>query len=426
MWLQMTYANYLFKYASDVLLIPYGTVGRILALARLWDGFTDVATGYLSDRTHTRAGRRRPWLLASALPIGVATFLVWNPPAGLSGAALILWMYVAVGIWETITAAYLVPYMALGAEVTMDHHDRTRVAAYRQIGAVVGHASVAGCLWLLAHSSAPRALALPMFGIGAAIAVALMLVGPLVVRERPEHLELRARHPLRSLLGVLRNPYLLWLVAIYFFDIVSFAALGQIAPFFTQYVVGNAGLFAILWLVLQVGSSVGTPLLARLSRRLGKPRVWAVGLALQALGYGATWWAGPGDGLWVIACIAVAGIGSAGSQVVGMSLFADAVDYDEYLSGERREGLHYAGITLSRKISVAALSLLLGLSLEGLDFRPNAEQSAEALRGLRALFAGLPVAACLVAIALVLPYGLTEREHARIRAATLARRATGS
>ncbi len=413
---QMSFTNYFYKYAVDVLLIGPAVVAAILSLTRLWDAVSDPLAGHLSDRTSTRAGRRRPWLLGSTIPVALTTFMMWNPPASLDPQMLVIWIAVAVTLWETAMTTFYVPYMALGAEVSMNHHDRTRVAGYRHVLGAVGQLSVIGGVYLITHSETPRDTTFELFSVGAVVAALLMFAGIWRVRERAEHRDLGSRSFLRSVRNALRNRHLLRLVAIYFFDIAGVASIGLLGPFVAEYVVGQKGLVPWLMLVSLLASYVSTPFTVALSSRFGKRQVWMLVLTLQTLGFALTFLAGEGDALYLLGCAALIGLGATGGHVVGMSLLADAADYDELATGERREGLYYSAINIARKVMFSAMTAVVGPVMHfGLGFRPNEVQTPETLLGLSALFAGMPVAAFLTAIFLLRAYGLTEQEHARIR-----------
>ena len=424
-WFQMFFTNYFLKYSVDVLLIAPATIALILSLTRLWDAVSDPAVGFLSDRTTSAAGRRRPWLLGSAVPVAFVTYTMWNPPLGLEGAMLVLWMAAAVTLWETAMTGFYVPYMALGAEVSMGHHDRTRVAGYRHVFGGMGNLSVIGCVYLITHSTEQRATAQMLFLVGGAAAAASMLLGIWRVREHPEHRRLGARRFMSSVLGSIRNPHLRRLIAIYFFDIAGVAAVGLLGPFVAEYVVGQPGLIPQLMLVFSFASYLSTPFTVFLSRRIGKSRVWISVLALQIAGFVSAFFAGTGDAAYLLGCIFLIGLGSTGGQVVGVSLLADAADFDEHRTGERREGFYYASINIARKVMFSALTLMVGFSMQFLiGFEPNAEQTPETLFGLSALFSGIPAVAFLVAIALLLRFGLTEAAHQHVRSELDARKAS--
>jgi Na+/melibiose symporter-like transporter len=197
--------------------------------------------GFLTDGTRSASGRRRPWILASTLPVALTTFFMWNPPRSLEGDALFWWMFVTIALWETAMTALYVPYIALGSEITMEHHDRTRIAGYRYVLGGIGQASVIASVFLLTNaesSDARRDVAFWLVSAGATVSTLLIAGGILRVRERPEHRERGARRPSRALRDVLRNRHLLRLVVIYFFEISSVAAIGLLLPFICEYVIG--------------------------------------------------------------------------------------------------------------------------------------------------------------------------------------------
>ena len=108
---------YLLKFAADVLLVAPGVMGTLFGLSRLWDAVSDPIAGHLSDRTRSRLGRRRSWLLASALPVAAGFAMIWSPPHSLSGSALAAWVGLGVFVYFTGTTLFSIPHESLGAEL---------------------------------------------------------------------------------------------------------------------------------------------------------------------------------------------------------------------------------------------------------------------------------------------------------------------
>jgi glycoside/pentoside/hexuronide:cation symporter, GPH family len=341
--------------------------------------------------------------------------VIWNPPQSLDASELLIWIFAAVMLWETAMTTFSLPYMGLGSEVTLEHDDRTRIAGYRYLAGGIGSLSVIGCVYLLTHSESPRDLTMWMIPAGCVVCVSLMWIGMWFVKERPDHVALRATKFWHSLGGVLRNPHLLLLLVIYFFEIAGLTTLGLLGGFLAEYVLGDATLFWQLLLAYHLTSYIGTPFVVWLSGFLGKRLVWIIALSMQAAGFAATLLAGPGDGLLVIACLAVVGLGSSASFIVGMSMLGDVTDYDEYVCGERREATHYAAINIARKVSAASLAWLAGIMMTKMNYQANAIQGEAATEGIRFLFAGMPTVASCIAIAALLLFRLNKTEHVRIR-----------
>ena len=115
------------KFATDVLLMAPAVVGMIFAAGRLWDAISDPIVGTWSDRTRTRLGRRRPWMLVGVPLMALTILMTWAPPEALSGGALVAWVAVSLFGFYTAYTIYAVPHQSLGSEFTTDHHDRSRI-----------------------------------------------------------------------------------------------------------------------------------------------------------------------------------------------------------------------------------------------------------------------------------------------------------
>ncbi len=153
------------KFATDHLLLALATVGLIFGLSRVWDALTDPTVGYWSDRTRTRWGRRRPWILASALPLALTSFALWNPPGFLSEQGLVTWVAISLFLLMTAQTTFSIPHASLGAELTTDHHARSRVFGSREMADKVGLFLALGGVMLLENAANPQIAATWMLGV---------------------------------------------------------------------------------------------------------------------------------------------------------------------------------------------------------------------------------------------------------------------
>jgi glycoside/pentoside/hexuronide:cation symporter, GPH family len=124
------FSVFLLLFYNQVVGVPAGLVGSVIAVALVFDALIDPVLGVLSDRTHTRWGRRHPWLYASALPIGLSWLLLWHPPQG-SQSAILGWLLVTAIFTRAAIATNEVPSLAMNPELTPDYHERTAVMRYR-------------------------------------------------------------------------------------------------------------------------------------------------------------------------------------------------------------------------------------------------------------------------------------------------------
>ena len=411
------------KFATDVLLIAPVLVGTLFALGRGWDAISDPIVGAWSDRTRTRLGRRRPWMLA-ALPALALTFaMLWIPPARLAGAALVAWIAVALFGFYTAFTAYIIPHQSLGAELSTDHHDRSRIFGVRHASFLVGMMIAFACMQLVRNAENQRDGAAEV-AVVVIVALLVLLIPPGLVRERAEYQGRGAERPFRALGDVLRNPHARLFLLVHTIEMMGSGVLGILSPYMIEYVLKRPDLIGPLPAVYVVCSAVSIPLWVRLSRRFGKRNTWMVAMVVTGLSFGATFLIGENDVAPMIVLLVFAGAAAGCGGTVGPSILADVIDYDEYLSGERKEGIYSAAWGFTLKASHALVILLVGLVLELSGFRPNVDQTVTADLALRGLYAGLPLTAFLTGAFLFRRFRLDQEEHTRIRS-ELERRAGG-
>jgi GPH family glycoside/pentoside/hexuronide:cation symporter len=413
------------KYATDVLLIAPATIGVLFALGRAWDAFSDPIVGAWSDRTRTRLGRRRPWMLA-ALPALAITFgMIWMPPGQLHGAALVAWSALALFGFYTAFTAYIIPHSSLGAELSQDHHDRSRIFGVRHAAFLAGMMLAFAYMQVVRNAEDQR-LGAAEVSVLVIISMLALLIPPLLVRERAEYQGRGSERPFRALGDVLRNPHGRIFLAVHTIEMTGAAVLGILSPYMIEYVLKRPDLIGPLPAVYVVCSAVTIPIWVRLSRRFGKRNVWMFAMVVTGFAFGGTFLIGENDIAAMVVLLVFAGAASGCGGTVGPSILADVIDYDEYMSGERKEGVYSAAWGFTLKASHALVILLVGVVLEVSGFRPNADQTASADFALRSLYAFMPLTAFLIGALLFSRFRLDQAEHARIRAELERRKGEGN
>jgi len=412
---------YFLKFASDVLLAAPAVIGALIGAGRIWDALSDPLVGHWSDRTRSRLGRRRPWMLG-AIPLLAASFLmVWSPPEALSGGALVAWSALALFGFYTAFTLYTVPHQSLGAELSLDHHERSRVFGAYRAAFVTGMMLAFLAIGAVESADAPREAARRIAETAVVVVSILLLGAPCWLRERREHRGRGAASPFAALADVSRNPHARLLLLAWFVDSLGGGVLGVLSPFVTEYVVERPGAIAYVPAFFVVASILAIPVWIRLSRRHGKRAVWRTALVLSGLGFGGTWFVGPGDVVLLCGLLVVAGIAAGCGGVIGPSLLADAIDWDELASGERKEGAYSAALGFVQKLGIGVVVMLAGWSLQAVGFVPNAAQSVRVRDAIQAMFAFGPLLGGLLAAWVLGRLRLDEAEHARIRASLDAR-----
>jgi GPH family glycoside/pentoside/hexuronide:cation symporter len=192
------------------------------------------------------------------------------------------------------------------------------------------------------------------------------------------------------------------------------ASIGLMVPYIVEYVIPMRDLMVPLLLVYIIPQFALTPLWIVLARRYGKKNLWLLGMLGSAGAFfGLFWLQAPGPLIWIYAFGAglAAGIGA----VVAPAIEADIIDYDEYITHERKEGAYLAVWNLVRKSAGSVTALVTGIALQSAGFEPNVEQTEEAKLAMRAVFGLLPAACYVIGALLFLRFKFNEREHAEIR-----------
>ena len=405
---------YLLKFSTDVLLIAPATIGFLLMVAKFWDAVTDPATGWLSDRTQTPMGRRRPWFLAASLPFGLSTVMLWSPPESLAGLPLSLWMGAAILFFYTAFTVFRVPHMALGAELSRGYHDRTRVFGITQMVEQIAMFGAAGALMLLESSDNPRDLAKSLSLAMGAIATLLILLAAWRLEEREEFQGRGGKRPFAAFRDVLTNPHSRLLIGVFFLEQLGFGTLVALVPYASDYILETPGRTAFYLFSAIASALLSIPLWIRLSLRYGKKEVWVCSLTAKILVFAACFTLSAGDFQFMLVASVLVGFFNGCGSVIGSSLKADVVDWDEARTGERKEGAYFATWNFVQKLAGGVSIWLIGLVLSGTGFVPNEAQGEGARLGILVLCSIVPAAFHLVAVAMLTRFSLDQEEHRKV------------
>ena len=417
---------YLMKFATDVLLIAPAAMGTIFGLSRIWDAISDPIAGYLSDRTSHRSGRRRPWIFVSMLPIGLAYWMLWSPPEALSAAGLTTWMAIGVFGFYSAMTIFIVPHMSLGAELTADYHDRSRIFGIRHIGWTLGSILALAGMTLLIRAEgisteASRDTA-GQLGLGVALFTAVLIgLASIRLRERPEFQGRGAKKPFAAFADVWKNPHARLLLAVTGIENLGGATIGILTLYVSEYIVGSANLAPLFILCYMVPSVAFVPLWIPISRRIGKKRLWLGALVLTACSFGGMFFLDEGDVFQISILALTAGVAAGAGGTIAPSIQADVIDYDEYQTGERKEGAYFSAWNFVFKSAYGVTLMLTGYVLQLSGFEPNVEQTEEVKFALRCLYGAFPFVCYMVGALLVSRFRLDEDAYAHIRAELRAR-----
>jgi GPH family glycoside/pentoside/hexuronide:cation symporter len=275
---------------------------------------------------------------------------------------------------------------------------------------------------LLIASDTPRATARDVALIASLVTVAVMLFCVARTRERPEHLGRGADNPLRAFRDVLGNPHARRLLVVALIEHLGSANITILTPYASHYIIGTPHLTPFYVLCYMV-AAVSTALFwVRLAKRYDKKQLWMFSMMLTGLSFGGMFFCGEGDWLPVALLATLGGIGGGCGGVIAPSIQSDIIDYDEYKTGERKEGAYFAAFSFAFKGSAGLTLMLTGLVLQLSGFEPNVEQTETAKLAIRSLFSLFPLVSLSMGALLLSRFALNREKHAEVRAALDARR----
>lgn len=409
---------------TDVALVPPAVAGAALLVGKVWDTINDPLFGWVTDRTRSRWGRHRVYLIYGALPLAVVSAAVWMVPPGLSPVAAFLWIAITYTLFDTLMTLVQLPYQAMAANLTRDYDERTSLTAFASLGALIGFFAGSVLMPVLVRAAPDArtgyALAGACFGLAAGIAVAVVAwrVREPVADEAPATADAAPAWDSvrRTLLGTLRNrPFLLLVSAAGLVRLGLTLVQGALAYFVIYQLKGTQADLPRLMAILLGVVAVSLFVWKRVVDRWEKNRAYMLGLLFSAAGLVLLYWIKPGQQGMLAAVLALIGIGMGAHWIVPFAMVPDTIDHGHMLAGERTTGMYYGLFGLVDKIARTLATVVVAAVLDITHYVPNVPQSELALQGIRTMTGLLPALCLALAIPLLLAYPITRARHGEIR-----------
>jgi Na+/melibiose symporter-like transporter len=392
-------------------------VGLILMVGRISDVITDPLIGYLSDRTRSRFGKRKPWIAVGTMLMMGSAYMLFNPVAEavtnwyLFGYAVLLWLG-----WTMVN----IPYYAWGAELSDDYNERTRITGWRQAFGFLGNVSVLFIPVAAGHITGYGSL--PSEGltiIGGMALVGLPLFVGITLWRVPEPDRYGTAHApvLKHLKYVAKNGSF-WLL-FFAFMLMSLGTGWGSATFmlFATYVVGAESQTQAILLGYYGANIIALPLWVALASRIGKKETWIIGGFMFVIVTPCFLLLASGDLAWFFLILALYGIAGGNFNAISMSMKADVIEIAARRSGENVSGAYIAIWSLGQKL-VIALALGTALPLLGaLGFEPNMAHTEQQLRTLAYVYVFPPWLFYAAAVVILWRYPISQARLDRIRMA---------
>lgn len=412
---------FLLFYYTDVAGIDPGLAGLALMVGKLtWDAVNDPLFGYWSDRTRSRFGRRRIYMLIGAVPLGIAAWIMFSLPKGLTGASAFLAVLFSFWLVDSFHTMTTTPYYALTPELTRDYSERASLTSIRMVFSVFGYILGAALTTILAGIFRGTGMNMQqawsttgaVFGV---IVIITTLVTTFSIKERPELIgEPSKLPPLKAILTSFKNkPFIILMVA-FILSSFSFTILTALVPYFIQYQLNMPDQVSFVLLAMLVSIGIFLIPAKLISDRINKGPAYALGLFIASLAVMTSFFLPRGETPLIYVVAAVAGMGFSAQWVFPWSMLPDVIEYDEKMTGERREGIYYGLWAFLSKFTGALGIAVSGWALGLFGYIPNMEQTSRALFGIRLFFAIVPAIVLLISLPFLIWYPITRQKHAAL------------
>lgn len=421
-------AIFIAKFYTDVFLLSAATMGTMFLVTRMFDAVTDPLMGSIADRTHTRWGHFRPYLLWMSVPLALSAVLAFTTPS-FEGTAKIVYAYLTMSLMMLMYTAINIPYSALLGVLTPSSEDRTSASSYRFVMALLPVFIIVNTAIPMVEffgngsSVSPRGWQLTMVCY-ASLAVLLFVATFAMTKERVQPPAEQKNALGTDLRNLLRNRP--WIVLC----VVGIAALtyanirGTVAIYYFEYVMPNGkDLFGPVMTTGAAAFIAGVMLTSPLSKRFGKRNFYMAAMICTAILTVAFYFVPPENVPLVWGMHALISFVAAPTAPLVWAMYADTADYSEWKTGRRATGLIFSAASFSQKLGWAIGGAGTGWLLAYFGYVPNVPQAPEAVNGIKLMMSVIPTAGALVAIAALWFYDLSEDKVVQISSDLAERRA---
>lgn len=406
---------FLLFYYTDYVHVSAAVVGTIMLISRIFDGVTDLIMGVIVDRTKSKYGKCRPWILRMAIPFAVAGVLLFTVPEGLTDTAKIIYIFITYNLVSSVIyTAINVPYATLNSLITQNQYERSVLSIFRMLLATVGTLIITNLtlplVQFFGENSSAWTKTFAVFGVLSVIVFLITFTG---TKERvlPAQNTNQEKIPFVKGIGLLfRNKYWIMITLTLVLIFINYSLNGGAAVYYAKVILHNENLVGPMNMVSSIVQIVVMFFTAFIIKRIGKRNMLIIGAIIYGIGFGMFAFVGTGYAGIMIAS-AVKGIGNAGISSCMFAIVSDTIEYGEWKTGYRTEGLVNSASSFGFKVGNGLGSAMLGwiLGLGGY-LEEAAVQSAGAVLSIEMLFIYIPVAAVVLQVIIMAFYKL-DREY---------------
>ncbi|POZ93371.1 MFS transporter [Petrotoga halophila] len=410
-------------FLTDVIGLKMQYIAPILLIGKIWDAITDPLMGFITDNTRTRFGRRRPYLLAGTFLIFISFFILWYPASFPNQLGKFIYALIAYIAFTTVYTMVMTPYTALGAELTLDYHERTSLNSYRLAFSLAAGLVCAVLPMLIVNAFSDIRTGYIMMAITFGLIFSIPWIGVfLFTKERKEFSKEKSTF---NFFNMFFEPFKIksfrLLIAMYLFAYLSIDVVSTIFAYYTKYYIGNEGLLPIALGALFITEIVFIPFYAFIAKKTSKNISYILGALVWCVAGFILFTLPPDVTMFhIILMAATIGAGVSGVAVMPHTIFGDVTDVAELKFGKREEGTLSGLMTFVRKVAsglaVAGVTFSLGIAgfvnpIDGIE----QSQPESFLFALRFIISFVPIILLVLGIIAAARYPLNPRRHEKLR-----------
>ncbi len=410
---------------TDTFGLPEAAVGLLLVLTRSFDGITDVIMGTIADRTETRWGKFRPYLLWTAVPFGLLLALTFTTP-NFTMTGKLIWAYTTYVLLTLAYTANNVPYSSLSGVMTGNILERTSVSSYRFFGAYLGGLISIGFLPKLVEfigkKMDPEGLNSDALGyqytfyILAFLLVVFSLIAFASTKERIKPPKSQKANIKAELKDLIKNRAWIIMLIVGFLWVTYNSIRQGAAPYYFKWYLGKETLVGVFFIGVILASMVSSFIATPLTIFFGKRRLFILVMAVSGIFTCSIYFVPPTNIPLFFVLGILAELAAGIMPILFFAMLGDTADYSEYTFGRRATGLTFSAGTFAMKFGggMAGVTMMFVLKIQGYFGKGVTEQSQEALNGIRLINSFVPVIFIILAILIIFIYPLTTEKMIEI------------
>jgi len=350
-------------FLTDVVGLRAIYAGIVIFIGRMIDAVTDPLMGNISDKTRSQWGRRNPYFLFFAIPVGVSFGLLWMKVGFAKQILSFVYYTAAYSLFSIVFTAVMVPYAALAPELTTDYNERTALISTRMAFSIIGALSAAVIPKTIIDSvgSGARGYVLMSLVFGLVFVLIWFIMFFHMKNKEVYTSQYKSDSFFKSLLSCFRNKPFVLLIFIYLFSFIPSDILSANFIYYLTYYLKEPGLYTTIMGGLLICAALSLIIYVRLSKKLGKRNTYLIGAGYWILALSFLVFFREGVSAYILIGYAILlGLGLGVSYAIPWSMLPEVIDADEVVSGQRREGLYSGVMTFLRKLSTSVV--ILGMS----------------------------------------------------------------